>query len=154
MWYYRFMKLGKKKEEAPEPQQQLPEEKAPQGHGQTIFVVEDEQSLLNIYKDVLEKAGYKVVAVDNSEEALKKINTVQWDLLILDVVLPRADGFEVAKSIKEKGGRKVVILSNLGRGSMMREGYEAGVDDYWVKVDVTPDVLLKKVGEIFSNYRI
>lgn len=113
-----------------------------------ILLVEDELSLLEMYRDLLEDAGYQVVVAVDGLEAEKKMKAGGYDLVLLDLMLPEKDGIEVLNSLSE--GEKencgiIVALSNLDRAALEKCGYEFEVEDYLLKTDFNPDEVVEKV---------
>ncbi len=112
-----------------------------------ILVIEDDQSMQRIYKTKLEQEGYEVVQALNGEEGIKKTKKENPDLIILDLVLPEINGFEVLKKLKadrKTSGISVIILSNLGQKEDLEKGLSLGADDYLIKaMHPITDVLLK-----------
>jgi len=99
-----------------------------------ILIVEDEQHLADGLRFNLEADGYEVQTCDNGEEALSRLAGTVYDLLILDVMLPGIDGFEVAQRLRERGDFiPMLMLTARGRPEDVIHGFEAGADDYLPK---------------------
>lgn len=121
----------------------------------TILLVEDDPFLIDIYTTKLKEAGFNVEVVSDGEECLEKIkqNNLQkkeiWpDLLVLDIVLPRIDGWEVLKEIKADKSLKdlkVVVLSNLGQKAEVEKGISLGVIKYLIKAHFTPSEVVEEI---------
>src|SRR3989338_2192048 len=91
-----------------------------------ILLTEDDPFLIDIYTTKLKESGFQVELANNGEEAMRKLSDGQFDLLVLDLVLPHMDGWEVLRKIKsDKALRSlpVLVLSNLGQ----RQEVEAGL---------------------------
>jgi len=124
----------------------------------TILLVEDDSFLVDIYVTKLKEAGFDVEVANDGEEAFKKIeqNNSQgkplWpDLLILDIVLPRTDGWEVLKKIKGDNllkELKIIILSNLGQKAEVERGFELGATRYLIKAHYTPSEVVEEIKKI------
>lgn len=103
----------------------------------TILVVDDDPSAVEIVRTYLEARGYRVATASDGREALAKLEEVRPALVLLDVMMPGMDGWEVARIIKnhpELGGKvRVVMLTALGGFADKQEGLRAGADDYIVK---------------------
>lgn len=112
-----------------------------------ILVIEDDQSMQNIYKTKLQQEGYEVLHALDGEEGVRKAKNENPDLVILDLILPKIDGFEVLKQIKKDKKTSdipVIILSNLGQKEDLEKGLALGADDYLIKaMHPITDVLLK-----------
>jgi DNA-binding response OmpR family regulator len=99
----------------------------------TILVVDDDEKLNQLLKRFLKDYGYAVYSAVDADEGLKKVRTVLPDLIILDVMLPGMNGFEVCKRIRESSRVPIIMLT--ARGDVMDKvvGLELGADDYLPK---------------------
>jgi DNA-binding response OmpR family regulator len=114
----------------------------------TVLVADDDHDLLGYIKFRLEHAGFDVVTASNGEEALKLAVERQPSLAVLDVRMPKLDGFEVTRRIRindRVSKMPVILLTASTEPSDMRAGYEAGADDYLRKPFSAPDELLTSV---------
>ncbi|MCF8261663.1 MAG: response regulator transcription factor [Melioribacteraceae bacterium] len=99
-----------------------------------IFIVEDEPSMRLGLKDNLEFEGYEVDFADNGEAGLEGIRTNQYDLVILDVMLPKMSGFDVCKTVRKEGNTTpIILLTAKGEEIDKVLGLELGADDYVTK---------------------
>lgn len=115
-----------------------------------ILIIEDDKFLLKLYTDKLKREGFKVISSLTGEEGLSRVFTEKPDLIILDLVLPRKNGFDVLCEIKLNPDTKeipVVILTNLGQDSDIKIGLELGADAYLVKTDFSVNELPAVVKE-------
>lgn len=113
-----------------------------------ILLVEDDQFLSDLYNDLLKDEGYEVALANNGEDALKEIMDGQFDLVLLDIMLPKKDGLTVLKQLGDEGKKKagqVVMLTNLGQEAIIQEAINAGATGYLIKSALAPDQLLDKV---------
>ncbi|NOQ68252.1 response regulator [Patescibacteria group bacterium] len=122
-----------------------------------ILIMEDEKILQDLLKKKLEKEGYDVLAVDDGEEGLKVVGNYMPDLLLLDIMMPKVDGFEVLEKMKKDkilSSIPVMIMSNSGQPVEIKRAISLGIVDYIVKVDFDPDEVVKMVKKFFtdSNY--
>jgi CheY-like chemotaxis protein len=116
----------------------------------TIMIVEDDVFVMDIYKTKLSQEGYDVISASNGAEAVKKLNEVEKmpDLILLDIIMPYMDGFEVLKEIKENEKTKkipIVLLTNLSQKDDIEKGLSLGANDYLIKSHFTPSEVLEKV---------
>jgi len=119
-----------------------------------IFLVEDDRFLRELLIRKLETEGFNTSVSVDGEEALKKIKDESPQLVLLDLVLPGIDGFEVLKRIKQDvqlSKIPVVILSNLGQKEEVEKGISLGAEDYLIKAHFTPDEVVKKVKELLGK---
>ena len=101
-----------------------------------ILVVDDDPNALDIVRTYLEAKGYSITTAQNGDEALALLETVRPVLVLLDVMMPGMDGWEVARTIKnhpEFGTTRVVMLTARSDFEDKHEGLRAGADDYLVK---------------------
>lgn len=115
-----------------------------------ILLVEDDEVLSGMYKMKFQQEGYNISVADNGEKGLEKIRQEKPDLVLLDLILPQKDGYQVLDEIKQDDDIKhikVFILSNLGQNAEIKQGKEKGADDYFIKANLTPAQLVEQVKE-------
>lgn len=116
-----------------------------------IFIVEDDPFLVDIYVTKFEEKGYSVEAVRDGEEALGVIEKRDFDIIILDINLPKMSGWDVLRKLRENNKSqesKVIILSNaVLEEDSKRMMDEFGVSKYIVKIYYTPEEVVKEVEE-------
>ena len=119
----------------------------------TILLVEDDPFLIDIYTTKFKEAGFEVSVAEDGEEALRKIQEEKPDLLLLDIVLPCIDGWEILERIKNQNlkGFKIVVLSNLGQKDDIERGMRLGVDKYLVKAHLTPSKVVEEIETTLEN---
>lgn len=118
-----------------------------------ILLVEDDPFISDIYKTKLEKAGLRVLLVTDGKSAIKKMKEEKPDLMLLDIVLPNADGWEILEKIKkdpELKNCKIVIISNLGQKGEIEKGFLLGASKYLIKAHYTPSEIVREVQEILK----
>jgi len=118
----------------------------------TILIIEDDPNLLKLIKYNLEKEGYSVITATSGVEGLQLARTAVPDLLIVDVLLPRMDGFTISRMVKfDERYKHIPIIALTGQVSLKdREiGQKAGVDVYLTK-PYDPQELLNKVRELLA----
>lgn len=98
-----------------------------------ILIAEDEAPLRNLVRMSLEAIGHQVTAVGDGEEALSAFASEPFDLVILDVMMPRVDGFTVCREIRKHSDKPIIMLTALGSTDDMVKGFELGADDYIAK---------------------
>ena len=102
-----------------------------------ILIVEDEKSLAKILEHKLLSSGFYAEVVFDGENALEKLNENHYDLMLLDLILPKVDGFGVLETMKKKKIKcKVIVLSNLSQTEDIDRVKQLGVIDYLVKSDI------------------
>src|SRR5947208_2970136 len=99
-----------------------------------ILIVEDEQHLADGLRFNLEAEGYVAEIVGDGDAATERLEASSYDAVVLDVMLPKKTGFEVAAAMREQGDyTPVLMLTALGRPEEVLKGFEAGADDYLTK---------------------
>ena len=100
----------------------------------TILVIEDEDSLLQLYRIVLEKEGFKVLTVHNGQEAWDLIENEHVDLVITDILMPVMDGYEFTKLLRHSNpGMPVLMITAKDDFPSKNKGFSLGTDDYMTK---------------------
>jgi len=116
---------------------------------QKILVVEDDQFLRELYDELLKEEGYDIELAADGEEGLNKMSTGGYDLVLLDIMLPKVDGLEILRRLKDKHSEKpngpVVLLTNLGQDSIIKEGFNLGASGYLIKSSMNPDQVISEV---------
>lgn len=119
-----------------------------------ILVVEDELFLRELYLEVLKDAGFDVDAASDGEEAFLKMKQGGYDLVLLDIMLPKKDGIQILKDLKNNppvvANKAILILTNLGQEAVISEGISLGVRGYIIKSDYTPDQLIAEVRRVLA----
>ena len=106
-----------------------------------ILLVEDEKMLANMYETKFKNEGFDIEKALNGEDGLKKAKEMLPDFILLDIIMPKMDGFAVLKSLKKDEKTKnipVMLLTNLGQEEDIKRGEELGVVGYLVKANTTP----------------
>ncbi|MCL5040463.1 MAG: response regulator transcription factor [Firmicutes bacterium] len=98
-----------------------------------ILVVDDEARMRSLVRAYFEKEGFTVEEAGNGEEAIKKTSQKAYDLVILDLMLPRVDGWSVCRKIREKSFVPIIMLTARGAEEERLLGFDLGADDYVVK---------------------
>ena len=113
----------------------------------TILIIEDDKFLRELVIQKLIKEGYETSEAVDGEEGIKKIKEEKPDLILLDLILPGIDGFEVLSKMREDPALAqipVIILSNLGQKDDVEKGLKMGAVDYLIKAHFTPEKLSKR----------
>jgi len=113
-----------------------------------ILLVEDDKYILRAYKDGLTRAGLEVITASDGMEAMRSVKLYKPDLILLDLILPIKNGFEVLEEMKMDDELKnipVVILSNLGQDSDIEKGKALGAIDYLIKTSLSMKEVIEKV---------
>lgn len=122
-----------------------------------ILVVEDDKFLRDLLVRKLNEEHFNLEIAIDGNEAINKINSWMPDLILLDLIIPGIDGFEVLKRIKEVPATNkipVVILSNLGQQEEVEKGLNLGAVDYLVKAHLTPGEIIDKIKNILEKIAV
>jgi len=104
--------------------------------GKKILIAEDEKPMAYALELKLNNSGYEAKAVFNGEEALEELTNNKYDLALIDLMMPKMDGFGVLEQLKEKGIKiPVIVSSNLSQEADIKKAKSLGAIDYFVKSD-------------------
>ena len=116
-----------------------------------VLLVEDDVFLAGIYQKKFEMEGYKITVADNGEKGWQDAQKKKPDIVLLDILLPKLDGFAVLEKLKADTATKnipVVLLTNLGQKDDVEKGLEAGAVDYLIKAHFKPSEIVDKVKKV------
>jgi len=119
-----------------------------------IVLIEDDSFLAGMYATKLNLEGFNVTQANDGLEGLEKVKEVKPDLILLDIILPKMDGFEVLESLKKSPETKdipVIMLTNLGKKEEVDKGFEMGAQDYLIKAHFVPSEVIKKIKSYLSQ---
>ncbi len=111
-------------------------------------MVEDDLFLRKVYRDKFEQEGFIFIEATNGTEGINKVLSEKPDLILLDLVLPKKNGFDVLEQIKNSPETKeipVIILTNLGQEADIQNGMDLGASDYLVKTDINLSEVVERV---------
>lgn len=117
-----------------------------------ILIIEDDENILQLERDYLEANGFEVDTANNGEDGLKKALNNQYSLVLLDIMLPKMDGFEVCKKIRGTKDIPVLLVSAKKDDSAKINGLGFGADDYIVK-PFSPSELVARVKAHINRYQ-
>lgn len=113
-----------------------------------ILLVEDDPLLVDIYSTKLQNSGFEVRVADNGDKVFAAVKEKKPDLILLDIVLPHMDGWDILQRLseqKEMKGVPIVILSNLGQKEEVEKGLRLGAAKYLIKAYYTPSEIVEEV---------
>ena len=116
-----------------------------------ILMVDDDVNICELVRLYLEKEGYKVECAYDGESAVKKFKSENPDLVLLDIMLPKMDGVQVCRTIREQSDAPVIMLTAKGETFDKVLGFEMGADDYVVK-PFEPRELIARVKAVLRRY--
>ena len=118
-----------------------------------ILLVEDDRFLRKAAETTLKQQGYSVIAAADGEEALRVARSEPLDLILLDLIMPKLNGFQVLSALKTDAPTAqipVIILSNLGQDRDVQQAMEAGATAYFIKADLSLQALVQRVEEALT----
>ncbi|MBU4332662.1 response regulator [Patescibacteria group bacterium] len=113
-----------------------------------VLIIEDEDMLSDMYKVKFEKEKFQFLRATEGSEGLEMAKREKPDVILLDVIMPKMDGFAVLQALKADSATKsarVILLTNLGQDEDIQKGKDMGADDYLVKANFTPTQVVEKV---------
>ena len=113
-----------------------------------VLLIEDERNVAELYRLKLSLDGYDVIVAENGEEGLNKALKVKPEVIFLDIKMPKMDGFEVLKILRESPQTKkvpIIILSNFDEQDLIEKGLTLGANEYLIKSQFTPEGISNKV---------
>lgn len=119
-----------------------------------ILLIEDDQLIREMYVSELNRAGFEVSACASGEEGLAALQQSQFDLVLLDILLPGINGLEVLKRIKQDPQTKwlkVVLLTNLGQETIIQKGFNLGALGFLIKAAYNTDQIIAEVKKFIAG---
>ncbi len=118
------------------------------------MLVEDDQMISTMYQTKFSMEGYTIEVASDGAAGLEKVKTTKPDVILLDIILPKLDGFAILKEIKsnpETAKIPVILLTNLGQDEDVKKGKTLGADDYFIKSNHTPAEIVEKVASLIAK---
>lgn len=120
-----------------------------------ILIAEDDFFIRDIYSKVFSLSGYDVSVGVDGVDALEKIKAQQFDMVLLDIMMPRMTGIDVLKNVRAlttpAKDVPVFIITNLGQQNIIEEAFKVGMDGYILKSQVTPQQIVEEINNYFLN---
>ena len=119
-----------------------------------IVLLEDEEFISFLYKRQLELAGYTVDIYANGKTGLDAIKQNQYDVILLDIMLPDLNGLEILRQVKQADNTKntiVLMLTNLSNDDIVKKGIDFGADGFLIKASLTPDQVVEEVQNVLNK---
>lgn len=113
-----------------------------------ILLVEDDSFLLSMYATKFEMEGFKVVMAEDGEKAIRLAAKEAPDIILLDIILPKVDGFEVLRQLKaseQTAPIPIILLTNLSQKEEIEKGLKMGAVDYLIKAHFMPSEVVDKI---------
>ena len=123
------------------------------GEPRRILVAEDDRFLRKAAEMALKRQGYTVLTAADGEEALRAAQSELPDLILLDLIMPKLNGFDVLQALKKEAPTAkipVIVLSNLGQDRDVQQAMDAGAAAYFIKTDLSLQALVQRVEETLT----
>ena len=118
-----------------------------------ILVVDDEVNIRRVVREYAEFEGYEVAEAENGMEAVEMVKSEDFDLIVMDIMMPKLDGFSTCKEIKKYKTIQVIMLSARGEEYDKLFGFELGIDDYVVK-PFSPKELMARIKAVLKRNNV
>jgi DNA-binding response OmpR family regulator len=121
----------------------------------SVLLVEDDEFLAELYSTKLTMEGFTVQVANDGEKGLKMALAKPPQLILLDIVMPKMDGFEVLAALKKDASTKdvpVVLMTNLSQRDDVTKGLALGATDYLIKAHFMPSEVVKKINEVLTKF--
>ena len=117
-----------------------------------ILIVDDDPFIVEMYSLKLREAGFEVVQAPDGKKGLEEIKAGGYDLVLLDLVLPLLDGFEILETLQRDGisHPPIILLTNLGQKEDVDRGMTLGAADYVIKAHYTPAEIVEKIKRVLA----
>lgn len=118
----------------------------------TILIIEDNQDLVEMYRLKLSLEGFHVETATDGEQGILKAVEAKPDMILLDILMPNMNGFEVLKALRNNTQltTKIIVLSNLGQYENIKEAKDLGATEYMVKANTTPTMVVTKIKDLLG----
>lgn len=122
-----------------------------------ILLIEDEEDLTDLYKIKFDQEGFQIIIAHDGAEGIKLALKEQPDLILVDLVMPKMDGYQVLEKLRSQAKTKNIktyVFSNLGQEKEIEKGFKNGANGYLIKSNLTPTELVETVEKIFKGEKV
>ena len=120
-----------------------------------LLIAEDDFFIRDIYGKVFSLSGYDVQVAVDGMDAFEKIKATQYDMILLDIMMPRMTGIDVLKNVRALSTPSksipIFIITNLGQQNVIEEAFKLGMDGYILKSQVSPQQIVDEINNFFIN---
>jgi CheY-like chemotaxis protein len=120
-----------------------------------ILIAEDDFFIRDIYSKVFSLSGYEVQVAVDGMDAFEKIKAQQYDMILLDIMMPRMTGIDVLKNVRAltipAKSTPIFIITNLGQQNVIEQAFKLGMDGYILKSQVSPQQIVDEINNFFIN---
>lgn len=121
-----------------------------------ILLVEDDNFIVDMYTTKFELEGFRIVTAEDGQKGLEMAKAEKPDIILLDILMPKMDGFAVIEQLKKDDETKnipVVLLTNLGQKEDIKKGFELGAVGYLIKAHFMPSEVVDKIKKILEEQK-
>lgn len=121
-----------------------------------ILLIEDDSFMVEMYTTKFELEGFEVVAAEDGRKGLDMVKKVKPDIILLDILMPDMDGWDVLKTLKKDkllADIPVIMLTNLGQKDDVKKGFEMGAVGYLIKAHFMPSEVVDKIKKILKEHK-
>lgn len=122
--------------------------------GKKILLVEDEKFIRDLYVHILASFGYTIDESDNGEDAYARIIQTEYDIILLDIMIPKLDGLQILEKLQKENKtekfKQIILLTNLEEEATIERGVSYGIRGYLVKSQNPPEKLAKQIEELMG----
>lgn len=120
-----------------------------------ILIIEDDQFLREFYEELLQGEGFSTDAAADGDLGITKMSQGGYDLILLDIMLPKKDGMQILRDLRAKPPAQfngpIVVLTNLGQDAVIKECFDLGANGYLIKSALNPDQVLAEIKTYLKN---
>jgi two-component system response regulator ResD len=121
-----------------------------------ILIIEDEKLIRDLYVLVFSRSGYEVEEAVDGADAIEKVKANLYDVILLDIMLPKINGLDVLKFIRDPGFKAhetpVFLITNLGQEDIIKKAFDMGADGYLLKAQLTPKDIVNEIQTFFDKH--
>lgn len=122
---------------------------------QKVLLVEDAPFIQDIYLRTFKKAGYEIENAKDGEEAVEKAKNGNFDVVLLDLMLPKMDGLEVIRILRKPGSSTentpIFLVTNLGQDDVLKKAFDLGADGYFIKAQMDASSIISELEKYFAQ---
>jgi len=121
-----------------------------------ILLIEDDNFLVEMYTTKFELEGFEVASAEDGQKGLEMVKREKPDIILLDILMPKMDGFAVLDALKKDNatsGIPVILLTNLGQKDDVKKGFEKGAVGYLIKAHFMPSEVVDKIKKILKEHK-
>ena len=124
---------------------------------QKVLLVEDDLFIQEIFLRTFKKKGYDIVIAKDGEDGIQKAKAADFDVILLDIMLPKMNGIDVLRVLRTSGAKAIntpiFVFTNLGQDDVMKEAFEIGADGYFIKAQMDASAVIVELEKFFKSHK-